>query len=104
MLWRKKEKGLSLQEEAREQRTSGLARKEARRKEQKAGWIPQLSQTPSMQSLAHGSRMKPATHFKDERIRPSKGQSHQTSKCSVDAGGWGGVPEGFWKVVPSVYT
>lgn len=29
------------------------------------------------------------------RIRASKGQSHQTSKCSVDAGGWGGVPEEF---------
>jgi hypothetical protein len=57
VLWRKKEKDLRLQEEVREQRSTGLARKETHRKKgQKAGGILQLSQTPSMQSLAHGSR------------------------------------------------
>lgn len=91
-----KEKGLRLQEEVREQRTTGLARKETDGRGRRQVGFSSFLKHPLCKAWPivwqQDETSEPISRM---RIRASKGQSHQTSKCSVDAGGCGGVPEGF---------
>lgn len=60
MLWRKR-KGLRLPEEA----TPGLVRKDTHRMGRRQARLSSFVNHPSIQGLAHCSRIRPVTHFKD---------------------------------------